>query len=158
MAIEIERKFLLANENWKYLVVRTVHVRDGLIASYNGRKARVRIADGAATLAIKGPRSGISRDEFEYPIPVQDAEDMMAGMCDHLHIEKLRHYVPHEDLFWEIDVYQGELAGIVLAEIEMLSEDYPLVVPDWIGAEVTGDARYKKINMLNSRLAARRTG
>jgi CYTH domain-containing protein len=111
MSLEIERKFLVAHNGWKTSVVRSARIRDGLIAIQNGRKARVRILDDIATIAIKGPHKGPSRPEFEYPVPMTDAEEMLRFMCDDRILEKVRHYVPHRGLTWEIDVYSGLGSG-----------------------------------------------
>ena len=151
MSLEIERKFLVAHNGWKTSVVRSARIRDGLIAIQNGRKARVRILDDIATIAIKGPHKGPSRPEFEYPVPMTDAEEMLRFMCDDRILEKVRHYVPHRGLTWEIDVYSGILSGVVIAEVELDRESDLIEVPDWIGTEVTGDVRYSKLHMFRER-------
>jgi CYTH domain-containing protein len=104
-------------------------MRDGLIASFNGRKVRVRIADHKATIAVKGKQKGFARPEFEYEIPMSDAEEMLRTMCDNRRLEKDRHYVPHAGFVWEIDVYDGILKGVVIAEIELDKEDHKLELP-----------------------------
>src|ERR1700758_1138644 len=106
MSLEIERKFLVAHDGWKASATRSARIRDGLVSMTNGRKTRVRIADGRATLTVKGEYSGPARSEFEYPIPVSDAEEILRTMCDDRVLEKIRHYAPHGGLNWEIDVYQ----------------------------------------------------
>src|SRR5262245_30600317 len=151
MAVEIERKFLVANPGWKNSVARSVRIRDGLIANSNGRKARVRIANDVATIAIKSRRHGLSRTEFEYAIPYSDAEEMLRTMCDGNVLEKVRHFVPHSGSTWQVDVYEGLLEGVVLAEIELTDAEQKLILPDWIGAEVTADPSYRKINMVAAR-------
>ena len=147
MPTEIERKFLVANDGWKRFVLRSARIRDGLIAVYNGRKARVRIIDDQATIALKGQRSGLGRSEFEYAIPTSDAEEMLRTMCDDRLLEKVRYYVPHTGLTWEIDVYEGILKGTVIAEVELDRDDRLLELPDWVGKEITGNLRYSKFNM-----------
>ncbi|MBI1203546.1 MAG: CYTH domain-containing protein [Rhodopseudomonas sp.] len=144
MAMEIERKFLVRNDSWKAACIRSVKVRDGLIAGSDGRKARVRIIDGQGTLAVKGEAHGIVRAEFEYPIPTADAEEMLRSMCGDEVLEKTRYIVPNSGLTWEIDVYDGLLQGVVIAEVELRRENQSIVLPDWIGAEVTDDPNYKK--------------
>ncbi len=144
---EIERKFLVANDEWRQFAVRSVSIRDGLIAVYQGRKVRVRISEGIATVAIKGPRSGIVRPEFEYEIPMADAERMLSAICGDDTLEKQRFFVEHTGATWHVDVYGGILQGIVIAEIELKEENQALILPGWIGKEVTGDPFYKKINM-----------
>src|SRR5262249_29244394 len=148
MTLEIERKFLVANDGWKNSVVRSVRIRDGLIANNKGNKARVRIANDVATIALKSRRSGLARAEFEYVIPYSDAEEMLRIMCEGNVLDKARHFVSHAGNTWQVDVYEGLLEGIVLAEIELTDADQKLILPDWIGAEVTGDPRYRKINMV----------
>jgi len=148
MTLEIERKFLVANDGWKNSVVRSVRIRDGLIANNKGNKARVRIANDVATIALKSRRSGLARAEFEYVIPYSDAEEMLRIMCEGNVLDKTRHFVSHAGNTWQVDVYEGLLDGIVLAEIELTDADQKLILPDWIGAEVTADPRYRKINMV----------
>src|SRR5262249_53860535 len=148
MALEIERKFLVADDDWKNSIVRSVRIRDGLIANNNGHKARVGIANEAATIALKSRRSGLARNEFEYAIPYSDAEEILRTMCDGNVLDKVRHFVSHAGNIWQVDVYEGLLDGVVLAEIELTDADQKLILPDWIGAEVTADPRYRKINMV----------
>ena len=145
--VEIERKFLVANDAWKLSAVRSVGIRDGLIASSEGRKVRVRISGDIATIAIKGPRTGIVRPEFEYEIEVADAEAMLSTVCGGNTLEKQRFFVEDSGTTWHVDVYGGILQGVVIAEIELKQETEELILPPWIGKEVTDDPFYKKINM-----------
>jgi adenylate cyclase len=131
-------------------------IRDGLIASNNGNKARVRIADDKATIALKSRRMGMVRTEFEYAIPCADAEEILRTMCDGNVLNKVRHFVIHKDATWHVDVYDDILKGIVIAEIELTQPDQVLQIPDWVGAEVTDDPRYRKVNMRAERLANRK--
>jgi adenylate cyclase len=119
MPQEIERKFLLAHDGWKSSVVKSARIRDGLVAIFNGRKARVRVIEDHATIALKGAHEGLGRSEFEYTIPISDAEEMLRTMCDDRVLEKVRNYVPYAGLTWEIDVYDGILKGVVIAEVEL---------------------------------------
>ena len=153
MAVEIERKFLVANDQWKKSVTGSVHIRDGLVAYDHGKKVRVRIADNRATLTIKGYRAGIARGEFEYPIPLSDAEDIFRTMCEGQVLEKRRHLVSFDGMRWEVDVYEGLLAGVVIAEVEMATANQTIAIPDWVGQEVTGDPKYRKVNMHDARVA-----
>jgi CYTH domain-containing protein len=155
MSLEIERKFLVAHDGWKASVTRMARITDGLVSMSNGRKTRVRIADGHATLTVKGQHRGPARSEFEYPIPVSDAEEILRTMCDDRVLEKTRHYVPHGSLTWEIDVYAGLLEGVVIAEVELDRVGRVLELPDWIGREVTGNASYTKVRMSEDRAAER---
>ena len=155
MAVEIERKFLVASERWKEEVVRSVRLRDGLISSSDRGKVRVRITDDKATLAIKGPRSGLSREEYEYEIPFEDAVALLDRHCAGAILEKTRFFVPNGDLVWEVDVYSGILSGVVIAEIELPAENIAVDRPSWVGIEVTGQEEYRKINMLSARLSGK---
>ena len=155
--VEIERKFLVTNDEWKQLAVRSVKLRDGLIAAYKDRKVRVRIAgDDVATVAVKGPRIGIAQAEFEYEIPIADAERMLSTICRDDTLEKERFFVVDAGGTWHVDVYSGILQGVVIAEIELKHESEELILPRWIGKEVTGDPYFKKINMRARALNAHR--
>jgi len=152
MPLEIERKFLLANDGWKSGVARRIHIRDGLIASNNGNKARVRIADADATITLKSRRRGPVRTEFEYAIPFCDALEILQTMCDGRILEKVRHVVPYAGLLWHVDVYEGILSGVVVAEVELQHAHQELDLPPWIGEEVTNDPSYRKLNMERQRI------
>jgi adenylate cyclase len=155
--VEIERKFLVASDEWRQLAVRSVRLRDGLIAAFKDRKVRVRIVgDDIATIAIKGPRIGIAQAEFEYEIPIVDAERMLSTICQDDTLEKERFFVEDAGGTWHVDVYSGILQGVVIAEIELKHEDQELILPRWIGKEVTGDPFFKKINMRARALNAHR--
>jgi adenylate cyclase len=156
--VEIERKFLIANDEWRQSAVRSVSIRDGLIAVYEDRKVRVRISGDIATIAIKRPRIGIVRPEFEYEIPIADAERMLSTMCQDDTLQKQRFFVEDAGATWHVDVYSGILQGVVIAEIELKQESQELILPRWIGKEVTGDSFYKKINMRARALNAHRQG
>ena len=152
MPIEIERKFLLANDGWKSRVVRRIYIRDGLIANNNGNKARVRIADADATITVKSRRRGPIRTEFEYSIPYCDALEMLQTMCDGRVLDKVRHVIPYAGSLWHVDVYEGILSGVVLAEVDLQHANQELDLPPWIGEEVTNDPRYRKLNMERQRI------
>ena len=144
MALEVERKFLLADDAWKYGVVKREHLRDGLIARFGDGKVRVRLTESHASLAIKGARKGTSRLEFEYEIARADAEQMLETLCEKPLIEKFRHTVSFGGLDWSIDVYIGPLAGIVLAEVEFGQLGQQLQLPPWVGEEVTNNPWFRK--------------
>lgn len=146
MAVEIERKFLVMGQPW--LQVPGVVFRQGYLNRDKARTVRVRVAGAAAFLTIKGVSVGATRAEFEYPIPLADAETLLA-LCEGPLIEKTRHVLIHAGTVWELDVFAGENAGLVVAEVELQSEDQAFVRPGWLGDEVTQDARY-----FNSNLAA----
>ena len=105
-----------------------------------------------ATLTVKTKRAGSKRFEFEYDIPVKDAEELISSHCGENVLVKTRYYVPHRGFTWEVDVYEGFLGGVIPAEIELESADIKVPLPHWIGREVTGDPEYKKINMQKARL------
>jgi adenylate cyclase len=149
MALEIERKFLLANDTWKREVIKSEHMRDGLVARFGEGKVRVRLTETSASLTIKGARKGISRVGFEYEIPRADAEQMLRTLCQGDPIlEKIRHTVPFGDLDWKIDVYMGPLAGAVFAEVELEHPDQQLQLPPWVEEEVTNNPRFRKRALL----------
>jgi len=154
--IEIERKFLIANDGWKHCAVRSVAIRDGLIAAYKDRKVRVRISDQTATITIKGAHHGLARAEYEYEIPLAEAESILSKVCPDETLEKQRYFVEHAGTMWHVDVYGGVLQGVVIAEIELEQEGQKVVLPAWVGKEITGDAFYKKINMAAARRRATR--
>lgn len=147
MGIEIERKFLLASDAWRTLG-QPVLLRQGYLSSARERVVRVRIEGGQAMLTIKGANVGASRGEWEYPIPLADATELLDGLCEQPLIEKYRHRIEHAGMVWEVDEFLGANAGLVVAEIELASEDQPFEKPDWIGAEVSGDARYYNANLI----------
>lgn len=141
MAVEIERKFLVNGENWQSLGRATV-LRQGYILADHGRTVRVRVAGDRGYLTLKGPSSGLSRAEYEYDIPLTDAEEMLRLLCLAPIIEKTRYTIPMEDVVWEVDEFFGENAGLILAEVELISETQAIALPEWIGEEVSGDPRY----------------
>ena len=144
MKIEIERKFLIANDGWRSGVVAVEELQDGLVGEFDGGKLRVRLAEARATLTIKTPRIGIRRTEFEYEIARPDAEAMLLLLCDDRIIQKTRYHVVHCGFAWSVDVYKNDLSGIALAEIELEYEDQPFPMPDWVGREVSEDPRFRK--------------
>ncbi len=152
MAIETERKFLTVSTDWKKNCVKTISLRDGLIASVNGRKVRVRIANQQAFLTVKGARNGYSRDEFEYEIPRLDAERLLELHCEGRIVTKTRHLVEEDGFMFEVDVYDGLLEGVTIAEAELSTPEQSFPRPSWLGEEVTGREEFRKINMLCDRL------
>ncbi len=146
MGIEIERKFLVVGDGWR--AAPAVPVAQGYLNRDKQRTVRVRIVQDAAWLTVKGATAGATRAEFEYPIPVADARQLLA-LCDGPIVRKTRRVVEHAGATWEIDEFAGDNAGLVVAEIELAAEDAPFERPPWLGAEVTHDPRY-----FNSSLAA----
>lgn len=141
MGTEIERKFLVTGAGWRDSV-RSLLVRQGYICLEPGRTVRVRSVGGRGYITIKGARRGISRTEFEYPIPIADAEQMLRELCRPTLIEKIRHWVDVAGQTWEVDEFQGDNLGLVVAEVELQSEDQAVRLPDWVGREVSQDRRY----------------
>lgn len=149
MAIEIERKFLLAGEGWRPGVRSSRRLRQFYLSREGPSSVRVRIEDEArAWLTIKTARSGRERDEYEYMIPLEDALGMMS-LAEGSVIDKVRHIVPHAGHEWEIDVFVGENEGLVIAEVELAEADTRLELPPWVGAEVTEDRRYYNASLAN---------
>lgn len=147
MGVEIERKFLVRGDGWKAMG-QGVLLRQGYLSSAPDRIVRVRIERDQAMLTIKGRSSGMTRNEWEYPIPSEDAQAFLETLCERPLIEKKRYRIPYQGMLWEIDEFFGENAGLVVAEVELESEDQTFAKPEWIGAEVTHDARYFNANLL----------
>jgi adenylate cyclase len=136
---EIERKFLVRSDDWR--TSPGTRLRQGYLNPAKERTVRVRVAADQAVLTIKGPAKGLSRPEFEYPIPVADAEQLLL-LCEGPVLDKVRHLVVHHGTRWEVDEFFGENRGLVIAEVELSREDETFERPPWLGTEVTGDARY----------------
>lgn len=141
MGVEIERKFLVVNDDWRGLATGVVY-RQGYLCPEPGRTVRVRIAGDAAFLTIKGQTNGISRLEYEYPLPLADAEELLRELCLQPVIDKKRYRIPFQGFVWEVDEFFGENAGLVVAEIELQDAEQEFARPDWVGLEVSGDRRY----------------
>jgi CYTH domain-containing protein len=150
MAIEIERKFLVLSDGWRLGAGPGRCVRQGYISRGGGVTVRVRRISDRAFLTVKGARKGISRPEFEYEIPAADAEAMLRDHCLHPPLEKVRYDVPFAGLNWEVDVFEGEHVGLVLAEVELAQADQSISLPSWIGPEVTHDLRYRSAALARS--------
>ncbi len=150
MAQEIERKFLVVNDRWRASAAGERYRQGYLATARPGQSVRVRIVGERGYLTIKGPTQGLSRAEFEYAIPLRDAEEMLETLCDRPLIEKTRYRLPIGDVVWEIDEFIGENAGLIIAEVELTSEDQPFEKPDWLGAEVSGEARYYNANLVKN--------
>ncbi|CAN5801300.1 CYTH domain-containing protein [soil metagenome] len=146
MGIEIERKFLVLNDDWKALT-EGVFMRQGYICSDPDRIVRVRIEGDRAVLTIKGKTERISRSEWEYPLPLADAQQLLDSLCEKPLIEKYRYRIPFGGFIWEVDAFLGDNAGLIVAEIELESETQEFTKPDWIGAEVSADRRYANANL-----------
>jgi adenylate cyclase len=144
MGVEIERKFLVQGDGWK--TSSGVLYRQGYLNRNKNRTVRVRIAGDAAFLTVKGVSVGAMRAEFEYAIPLADAEGLLT-LCDGPLVEKSRHLVRVEGTLWEVDEFAGANTGLVVAEVELAAEDQPFARPEWLGQEVTHDVRYFNSNL-----------
>jgi adenylate cyclase len=145
MATEIERKFLVINDNWREQVDRSSVYRQGYLNDAEKCSVRVRVADDKAYLNIKSATLGIRRDEYEYAIPLEDGNELLNNFCQGALIEKTRYFVRHHDHVWEVDVFSGDNAGLVVAEVELDDENEAFVRPDWAGDDVSDDPRYYNV-------------
>ena len=149
MGTEIERKFLVTGDAWRDMAVG-IPYRQGYLCLEKGRTVRVRIAGDQAFLTIKGQASGISRMEYEYPIPVADAGVLLAELCEQPIIDKKRYAITYQGFVWEVDEFFGENAGLLVAEIELDSEDQGFAIPPWVGDEVSSDRRYANASLVKN--------
>lgn len=148
MAIEIERKFLVNSDRWREKADAGQHLAQGYLIGAREASVRVRIEDERANLNIKSATLGIYRQEYEYPIPLADAREMLDTLCEKPVIEKTRYHVKHAGHTWEVDVFEGDNAGLVVAEIELASETETFEQPDWLGEEVSADPRYYNVSLV----------
>lgn len=147
MGVEIERKFLLADTSWRNQVQRSERLIQGYLASDKLRSIRVRVQGDQALLNIKYSEDGIQRLEYEYPVPLDDAREILDKVAQRPVIDKIRHYIQRDGHLWEIDEFFGENAGLIVAEIELATVDEVFVRPPWLGAEVSQDQRYYNSNL-----------
>jgi len=147
MGEEIERKFLVSGELWRE-TAEGARYRQGFLSTEPERTVRVRVAGRRGSITVKGKNIGARRAEFEYEIPVADAERMLDTLCKRPLIEKVRYTLAIGPHTWEIDVFEGDNAGLVVAEIELSREDEAFERPDWVGNEVTDDPRYFNSNLV----------
>lgn len=160
MAVEIERKYLINNDSWRELVTRSERITQGYLNQYDPDKSgpqssvRVRIGGSVdspkAWLNIKSATLGIERQEYEYEIPVADAETMLKSLCAKPQIDKTRHYIANGEFTWEVDEFYGDNAGLVVAEIELNHADDEFAKPDWLGNEVSTDQRYYNSELIKN--------
>lgn len=154
MGIEIERKFLLASDAWRTTATRSERIAQGYLVSAQALRdgtalasVRVRRIGEHAWLNIKSAQLGIERAEYEYPIPLDDAEQMLSTLCDGV-LEKIRHHVVVDGVLFEVDEFFGDNAGLVVAEVELPSTDAPFPRPSWLGREVSHLPRYYNVNLI----------
>ncbi|MDG4553927.1 MAG: CYTH domain-containing protein [Candidatus Competibacter sp.] len=148
MAMEIEHKFLVRDDRWRRKIERSVRMRQGYLTSDARCSVRVRVAGGQGYLNIKSGTLGIQRSEYEYPIPLAEAEEILDTLCEQPLLEKTRHFVHFGAHLWEIDEFEGDNAGLIVAEVELSRPDEPFDRPDWLSTDVSHDIRY-----YNSQLA-----
>jgi len=154
MAIEIERKFLLASDAWREAVERSQRMKQGYLTRAGGSartsscSVRLRIAGDLAWLNIKSAMAGIERREYEYAIPVADAENMLGEFCDGV-VGKIRHYVPYGGRLFEVDEFLGDNAGLIVAELELEATTEHFERPPWLGREVSDKPRYYNLHLLD---------
>ena len=147
MGIEIERKFLVDKEKWSQVTKEKQSLyRQGYIVSDPEKTIRVRLTDKEAFLTIKGLTVGASHAEFEYSIPVADAQQLLDGFCDSV-VSKIRYFITHDNKLWEVDEFLGDNEGLMVAEIELDSEDEVFSLPAWVGKEVTSEKKYSNSNL-----------
>lgn len=147
MGQEIERKFLINLSEWEKLDKPAgKHFRQGYISTDPEKTIRVRKTETAGWLTIKGISVGATRLEYEYEIPLKEAEELLDNFSEN-ELEKIRHEIVHANKLWEVDVFLGDNRGLIVAEIELLSEDEPFEIPEWITEEVTHEKKYYNSNL-----------
>ncbi len=149
MGKEIERKFLVSGDAWRELAEGTRY-RQGYLSTVKERTVRVRTINAKGYLTVKGVSKGITRVEFEYEIPLADANALLDDLCERPLIEKTRYKIPLGDFTWEVDDFDGENKGLILAEVELQDENQSVEIPPWIGAEVSDDPRYFNANLIRN--------
>lgn len=142
MGVEVERKFLVANNQWRKRVSRSLNMTQGYLGKAGKASVRVRVAGDQAWLTIKSAAQGMTRLEYEYPVPVAEGREMLSRLTRQAIVAKTRYWVQDGQNTWELDVFQGENEGLVIAELELEREDQEFDRPPWLGPEVTHDARY----------------
>lgn len=147
MALEIEHKYLVRSDEWRAGADDGRRMRQGYLANQEGLSIRVRAAGDDAWLNIKHAERLTVRHEYEYPIPIADAEELLDGACNRPLVEKTRYRVEHESHVWEVDVFHGDNEGLIVAEIELESEHEAYARPSWLGADVSDDPRYLNQNL-----------
>ena len=145
MATEIERKFLVCNDSWRQQSDAGLKTRQGYMSGGEHASIRVRVQGDHAFLNVKSSTLGIWRREYDYPIPLSDAQEMLDHLCEGPLIEKIRYHVRYAAHIWEVDLFEGDNAGLIVAEIELNSEDEAFERPPWVGKEVSHDHRYYNV-------------
>lgn len=148
MATEIERKFLLKDSSWKESADQGTQYCQGYLVGSKAASVRVRIQGKRAFINIKSATIDISRQEYEYEIPLNDAKEMLETLCEKPLIDKTRYFVKNENHLWEIDVFSGDNEGLIVAEVELSDINENFIKPNWLGNEVSGDARYYNVSLV----------
>ena len=146
MAQEIERKFLTKSDAWRSNAIGRFY-RQGYLSTVKERTVRIRTIRNEGYITVKGIAKGAARAEYEYEIPVKDANEMLDTLCEQPIIEKMRYEIEHNELIWLADEFEGVNKGLILVEVELSDENQKIVLPDWVGAEVTGDPNYFNSNL-----------
>ena len=147
MAKEIERKFLVDIHRMAPLI-NGQRIQQGYLPMANKSVVRVRVLGESAYLTLKGETKGFSRSEFEYPIPLADAQAMITELCEGPIVDKTRYNILHEEHTWEVDIFHGDNEGLIVAEIELEDEEEKFIPPEWVTKEVTGEPKYYNSNLL----------
>ena len=150
MATEIERKFLVKNDLWRDQVISESRMKQGYLASQGNASIRVRVDGGRALLNIKSVTLGIRRSEFEYEIPLEDGEEILAVIAQQPFIDKTRYKVKCGGHVWDLDLFEGENRGLIVAEVELGSEEESFEMPAWAGEEVSDDPRYYNVSLVKN--------
>ena len=145
MGTEIERKYTLKNDDWRKEIIRSERMVQGYLAGNERTSVRIRVTGEKANLNIKSATLGIFRQEYEYDLPLADAEKMLDDLCEKPVIDKIRHYISHDGKTWEIDEFSGENEGLIVAEVELESENETFNLPAWVKEEVSHDPRYYNV-------------
>lgn len=148
MPVEIERKFLVVSDSWRDAVMRSVPFHQGYLSNNKQASVRVRVEGEQANINIKGMTIGVQRPEYEYPIPLDEAQTLLDTLCLRPTISKTRHYVTVEQYVWEVDEFHGDNAGLIVAEIELGAVDEAFTLPDWAGDEVSDQERYYNVCLI----------
>ena len=148
MATEIERKFLLKNNTWQVHADQGTRYSQGYLVGSQHASVRVRLEGDKAFINVKSATINITRQEYEYEIPVNDAKEMLKMLCEKPLISKTRYHVTYDKHLWEIDVFAGDNQGLVVAEIELTDKDETFATPEWLGEEVSDDIRYYNVNLV----------
>jgi adenylate cyclase len=150
VALEIERKYLVLDDSWRAQAEDSITMRQAYMQGSELSSVRVRLSGDKAHLNIKSATLGVSRLEFDYEIPIDDANEMLDKICEQPVIEKTRYHVPYKGHLWEVDVFNGENEGLVVAEIELKAEDEQFEMPSWVGKEVSDDPRYYNVCLVKN--------